>query len=66
MKCRKCGAEVKYIAVSYMVDPRGVIEVRPEYTRVINDSGRVITGHLRHECPETDLRHECPETGKKQ
>jgi hypothetical protein len=51
-RCRKCGAPIKYISVSYRMDPRGVIAVDPAYTEVINDNGRIISGHLRHLCPE--------------
>jgi hypothetical protein len=52
VKCPKCGAEIKYIPVSYTADQRGAITVEPEYTEIINDNGRVIKGHLRHRCPE--------------
>jgi hypothetical protein len=49
-RCSKCGAEIKYIPVSYHVDAQGTIAVEPEYTEVINDGGRVIKGHVRHRC----------------
>jgi hypothetical protein len=49
-RCPKCGAEIKYIPVSYQVDAQGTIAVDPEYSEVISDSGRMIKGHSRHHC----------------
>jgi hypothetical protein len=32
----------------------GSTRVEVEYVEVINDSGRLIKGHLQHRCPEKD------------
>jgi hypothetical protein len=58
VKCPKCGAEIKYIPTGYSESALGVVIVDPDYTEVINDNGRVIKGHRRHRCPETDSENE--------
>jgi len=52
VKCPKCGAEIKYIAMGAYASSVAVAIVDPGYTVVINDNGREIKGHLRHKCPE--------------
>ena len=51
VKCPTCGAEIKYIPVTADGE-RLAVMVEPEDTEVIQDSGRVVKGHLRHKCPE--------------
>jgi hypothetical protein len=55
-KCPKCGEEIKYIPVGYNIEEIGVAIVNPEYTEIINDGGRLIKGHLRHCCPDTEKK----------
>jgi len=43
--CPKCGAEIKYVPTK-----DGHIVTEAEYLEFITDSGRVIQGHLRHNC----------------
>ena len=54
VKCPKCGAEIKYIPIISMGHERTSAAVDPELTEVIQDSGRVVKGYLRHKCPERD------------
>ncbi|GHU09565.1 hypothetical protein FACS1894151_07580 [Spirochaetia bacterium] len=53
VKCPKCEAEVMYIPMGFRSEPLGVAMVNVDYIEIINDRGRVVKGHLRHECPET-------------
>ena len=52
VKCPKCGAEIKYIPVTSPGHERLAVTVEPETTEVIQDTGLVARGHLRHKCPE--------------
>jgi len=52
VKCADCGAEVKYIPVFDSAQGRTAIMVEPGYTEVVQDTGRVTKGHLRHSCPK--------------
>jgi len=45
-KCVKCGAEIRYVPTK-----EGHIIVEVGYTEIVTDKGRVVQGHLRHNCP---------------
>ena len=62
VKCPKCGAEIKYIPVTSAGYERSAVTVETETTEVIQDSGRVVRGYLRHRCP-AKKKDEAPSTG---
>jgi len=53
-RCTKCGAEIRYIPCKPSQSPSGVFIVSAESIEVITDSGRIVQGYLRHECPKGD------------
>ena len=44
--CVKCGAEIRYVPTT-----TGHIVVEADYREFITDRGRVMQGHIRHDCP---------------
>ena len=49
-RCPKCGAEIRYVPCRPSQSPSGVLIVGAKTVEVITDSGRVVQGHLMHEC----------------
>ena len=53
-RCPKCGAEIRYMPCRASQSPSGVLIVEAVTVEVITDSGRIVQGYLRHECPKGD------------
>ena len=49
VKCAKCGKEIRYLPQG-----QGIVAVELEITEVIAENGRVLKGHLPHECNYLD------------
>jgi hypothetical protein len=45
-KCKKCGAEIKYIATTSQQS----IACNAEKLRFVTDNGRILEGYLIHKC----------------
>lgn len=51
IKCSICGNEIRYIS-SARLGNNGIIAVDPPEEELISESGRLLRGFRRHECPE--------------
>jgi len=52
LRCPECGAAVRYIPSGFSGSSGGVFVVDAEAGELVTESGRVIQGYPRHECPQ--------------